>query len=182
MFRVNCVTLVYYVTYITGRYTCIYALVTNVSHGIILKRPELLLDRHALKCCSIKIYVHEFRGHIIRLHNQTISMKTYELIVQHRDNSTYYRLTLNVFRYLDNYILLRCISNFMSLHKYLEQIIILTVPEQRVLLTYLYITLYLWLIYLIINSHVLYADWKCPSHLTIVIFNCQNSLAKSTSC
>ena len=182
MLRVNCVTLVYthYVTCITGRYTCIHALVTNVSHGITLKRPKLLLDRYPIKCCSIKIYVHEFRGHIIRLHNQTISMNTYELIIQRRDNSTNYRLTLNVFRYLDNYILLRCISNFMRLHKYLEQIIILTVPEQCVLMTYLYITLYLLLIHLLINPHVLYADWKCPSHLTIVIFNCHNSLAKST--
>ena len=24
------------------------------------------------------------------------------------------------------------------------------------------------------------ADWKCPSHSTIVILNCHNSLAKST--
>ena len=107
-------------------------------------------------------------------------MKTYELIIQHRDNSTMYRLTLNVFRYLDNYILLRCISNFMRLHKYLEQIIILTVPEQCVLMTYSYLTLYLLLIYLLINPHVLYVDWKCPSHSTIVILNCHNSLTKST--
>ena len=121
-----------------------------------------------------------FRGHIIRILNQTISMKTYELIIQRRDNSTYYRYTLNVFHYLDNYILLRCISNFMNLHKCLEQIIILPVPEQCVLLTYLYFTLYLLLIYLIINPHVLYTDWKCPSLLTIVILNCHNSLAKST--
>ena len=145
-----------------------------------MKRPELLLDCHSIKYSSNKIYVHEFRGHIIRLHNQTISLKTYELIIQRRDNSTYYRHTLNVIRYLDNYILLRCISNFMSLHKCLEQFIILTVPEQCGLLTYLYPTLYLLLTYLIINPHVLYADWKCPSHSTIVISNCHNSLAKST--
>ena len=107
-------------------------------------------------------------------------MKTYELIIQRRDNSTYYRYTLNVFHYLDNYILLRCISNFMNLHKCLEQIIILPVPEQCVLLTCLYFTLYLLLIYLIINPHVLYTDWKCPSLSTIVILNCHNSLAKST--
>ena len=182
LFRINCVTLVYscYATCITGRYTCIHALVTNVSHGISLKLPEILLDCHSLKYCSIKIYVHEFRGHIIRILNQTISMKTYELIIQRRDNSTYYRYTLNVFHYLDNYILLRCISNFMNLHKCLEQIIILPVPEQCVLLTYLYFTLYLLLIYLIINPHVLYTDWKCPSLSTIVILNCHNSLAKST--
>ena len=40
--------------------------------------------------------------------------------------------------------------------------------------------LYLLHIYLIINPHVLYADWKCLSHSTIVILNCHNSLAKST--
>ena len=60
-------------------------------------------------------------------------MKTYELITPNRDNRTYYRHFLNIFRYLDNYILLCCISNFMSLHYCLEQIIIMTVREQCVL-------------------------------------------------
>ena len=75
-------------------------------------------------------------------------MKTYELIIQRRDNSTYYRYTPNVFHYLDNYILLRCISNFMNLHKCLEQIIILPVPEQCVLLTYLYFTCIVFIAYI----------------------------------
>ena len=59
-------------------------------------------------------------------------------------------------------MLLRCISNFMSLHKCLEQIILLTVPEQCVLLTYLYLALYLLLLYLIINPHVLYCRLEMP--------------------
>ena len=66
LFRIYCATLVYSYIYYATCITCIHALVTNISHGITLKRPELLLDYHSIKYCSIKIYVHEFRGH----HNQ----------------------------------------------------------------------------------------------------------------
>ena len=66
----------------------------------------------------------------------------------------------------------------MSLHTCFEQYKIITVPEQCVLLTYLYLTLDILLMYQIINHHVLNADWNCPCS-TIVIFSCSKSITKS---
>ena len=55
----------------------------------------------------------------------------------------------------------------------------MAVPEQYVLLTYLYLTLDILLMYEIINHHVLNADWNCPCYSTIVIFSCSKSITKS---
>ena len=55
----------------------------------------------------------------------------------------------------------------------------MTVPEQCALLTYLYLTLDILLMYQIINHHVLNADWKCSCYSNIVIFNCSKPITKS---
>ena len=77
----------------------------------IMNKPSTVLRGggggvHGKVCWLIAYYAHEFGEHIIKLHNQTISMKTYELILLHKDNSTHYRHFLNIFRYLNTYILL----------------------------------------------------------------------------